>query len=179
MTDAAPRTHEGAGVDGPPQHEGGPRRPRPSFMRAETPRRLTRLLLLKSLAELLLVAALAASLFLIDVRAGLTGGIERVEGGTLKGWVEGGGDEAAVEIQLFIDGRFASSALAERVEPARDLQRAEADSRHHFTFQLAVPPDAEHEARAYAVTGGREGVRRTLTLLGQPVRFRIAREEGR
>ncbi len=170
MTDTAARSLSGAGVGEPSEETHGREHPRRLFMSGPARPRLIRLLLLKSFGEFILVAALA-TLLLVDLRAPAEGEVEVIDGQTVKGWIKGTGHDDEVEVQLFIDGRFASSVTARRDESWTDTPHATADGRLNFALQLNHLSEGEHEARAYMLTGSQGGIRRTLTLLGQPVRF--------
>ena len=119
------------------------------------------------MVETLFVLALAAFYF-SGFPVGVGGAVETVEGGVLKGWVEGGARRPGpVEVQLYIDGRFAASAYAGVGEAVAGRG---GDSRLGFSFALAGEVGTEHEARVYAVVEAHGG-RRVLSLLGRPVRF--------
>ncbi len=138
--------------------------------------KLTRLLLLKAAAEALFVVALASSFFYYTFVSRVHGAIDdaRMDGNiVVTGWaVDDAEPTSHVEVQLFIDGRFASSRLAD--EPRTEYAQGENASgeRHGFVFQLPQQTSGEHEARVYAVRGGVHDMRRTLHLVGHPISLR-------
>ena len=79
---------------------------------------------------------------------------------------------------MFIDDRFAASAAANLSRP--DVQQAgwAPDEWHGFSFPVSQLSVGEHEASVYAVHESGGGVRRTLQLLGYPIRFSVD-ESGR
>ncbi len=142
--------------------------PRDTPPNARVRARLALLLVLKSAAEALFVLALALFYF-ADFRAGYAGEVESCDGGVLRGWVAGGASrDGRVEVQLYVDGRFAASTYAD--ETSGDSGRGGEGARRRFSFDLKSDGGAGHEARVYAVREGRGG-RRVLSLLGRPVRF--------
>lgn len=145
---------------------------RPPVLSARPRSRLARLLVLKSAAEALLVVALAAAFNLSDLRANFSGAVESFDGRTLRGWVVDQDEPAAaVEVQLFIDGRFAQSRLAGPQLSNTESDDRREDARHSFVFSLDPAGGGGHEARVYAVRAGAGGVRRTLTPVGRPLRL--------
>lgn len=98
----------------------------------------------------------------------------------MTGWViDEAQPDARVEVQLYIDGRVAASARADRER--RDVYEAgrAADERHGFSFDTpAALRPGEHEARVYAAHESDEGARRTLQLIGRPLSFRVEADES-
>ena len=172
MTDAPPRSLEGAGVDGTLGDPSGPQPPRPSSTADERRARLTRLLIIKAACETILVAALASAFYFSNFNSHVSGRVESIEGRTVRGWVSTGGGPGDVEIQLFLDGKFSSSTTA---SPPLSRADAEDDERTGRAFEFTLDPavEGEHEVRVYAVKGDGQGVRKTLTLLGRPIGFRV------
>lgn len=139
---------------------------------APTRGRLKAAVAAKLVLDLLFVCSLAAYAQAVASRADYEGALEQVEAGVARGWVAvGSRQDAGPEVQLYVDGRLAASALAE-------LPRAEArpggpasEDRRGFELKLEPLPPGEHEARVYAVSASRGGSRRTLRQVGNPLRF--------
>ena len=163
MTDAAAReqTDTEAGTDNPdlrvPFSAG-------ESLRASRMRgRLLKLITAKLALDLLFVCGLAIYTHAVTLNRGLEGELEHADGLSVSGWVadlEHPG--SPVEVQLFLDGRFAASVLAG--EPQNDGHRG-------FVFRFEQPRYGEHDARVYAVSEGRGGTRRTLQQLGKSSGF--------
>ena len=78
-----------------------------------------------------------------------------------------------VEVQLFIDDRFVASGVANLARP--DVQQAgwSNDQWHGFSFPVSGLSVGHHEASVYAVHKSSRGSRRTLQLLGYPIKFSV------
>ncbi len=129
--------------------------------------RLSKLVAAKLALDLLFVCALAVYTHAVTYRAGFDGELEHADGLGARGWVadlERG--DSPVELQLFLNGRFAAAAFAG--EPASG-----GEGRRVFVFQFAQPRYGEYEARVYAVREGRGGARRTLRQVGGPRSFQF------
>ena len=136
--------------------------------------KLIHLLISKSIAEALLVSAVAVSFYLATTNYHLRGVLDLADEQNVSGWVV---DEAhpwaRVEVQLYIDDQFVAHATATEFRPdVREAKRAE-DDWHGFVFQTPLLPAGEHEARVYAVHASPSLADRTLQLIGKPLRFRI------
>ena len=128
--------------------------------------RLAKLVAAKLALDLLFVCALAAYTHAVTFGRGFDGGLERADASGVSGWVEDLEQTGSpVEVQLFLDGRFAASALAD--EPATGGQ-----DRRAFAFSFAQPRNGGYEARVFAVREGRGGARRTLQQIGAPRGFK-------
>ena len=180
-SDAAPRDtvrageqqHAGAGGDEGPR----PRVPFQATFHPPTPRArraLVHLLVGKSVLEALLVASLAVAFYAVAFNPFFRGSLDLADARRVEGWVVDASRPASrVEVQLYLDGRFAASAFADQPRPdVRDAGRAP-DELHGFRFRVDVTEAGEHEARVYAVHASGGGARRTLQLVGRPLRFRI------
>jgi hypothetical protein len=142
--------------------------------------RLTRLLVAKSVAEALFVGAVAVGFFYTTFNPYFRGWSDVADARRVAGWaVNESAPEKPVEVQVYIDGRFAGNAFADRPRP--DVLNAGRSRTELCGFQLDTPPLAagEHEARAYAVQVSAGGARRTLQQIGLPLRFRVAPEDAR
>lgn len=136
--------------------------------------KLVHLLISKSMAEALLVTAVAVVFYFATTNRHLRGVLDRADNQTVTGWVV---DEAEagkrVRVQLFIDDSFIADLAADQFRPdVHQAKRAE-DDWHGFVFQTPALQPGEHEARVYALHSNGDGSRRTLQLIGRPFRFRI------
>lgn len=141
--------------------------------------RLAQLLIAKSIIEALFLGVVAVGFYYTAFSPHFRGWSDVADARVISGWAV---DEAVpgspVEVQVYIDGRFAGNGLANLPRP--DVLRAGRSATELCGFQLVTPPLAagEHEARVYAVHPSDGGSRRTLQLIGVPLRFRIAPEEA-
>ena len=142
--------------------------------------RLTQLLIAKSVIEALFVAVVAVVFYYTAFSPHFRGWSDVADAGSVAGWAV---NEAApaepVEVQVYIDGRFAGDGLANLARP--DVLKAGRSVTQMCGFQMPTPPLAagEHEARVYAVQQSAGGARRTLQQIGLPLRFRISPEDAR
>lgn len=149
-------------------------------MKTRSRSKLVHLLISKSMAEALLVTALAVGFYFATTNRHLTGVLDRADSQTVSGWaVDTAQSSARVEVQLFIDDKFMGDAVAAEFRPdVHEARRAE-DDWHGFVFQTPTLPAGEHEARVYALHSSGSGTRRTLQLVGKPFRFRVDQEPGK
>src|SRR5258708_33390640 len=99
-------------------------------MKIRSRSKLLHLLLSKSMAEALLLTAVAVGFYFATTNRHLRGVLDRADSRTITGWVV---DEAQpstrVEVQLFIDDRFIADALANEFRPdVHEPDRAQDDS---------------------------------------------------
>ena len=141
-------------------------------MDAKSRARLIHILLSKSIAEALLIAAITVAFFFVTTNPGLRGVLDKADKRAVTGWAVNNNDPAArVELQLFVDDRFVSVGVANQYRPdVHDANRA-ADDWHGFSFNTPPLAAGQHEARVYAVHANRGGTRVTLQLIGKPFRF--------
>ena len=127
----------------------------------------------KSIAETLLIGALAVFTFITVLPPYFHGWGEVTETG-ISGWVV---NYAApwdrVEVQLFVDGQFMAQAVANRSRPDVLSAGWAKDEWHGYTFPIAAPSSGTHEGRVYALHDSGEGARKTLQLLGDPIPFSV------
>ena len=83
------------------------------------------------------------------------------------------GPSTRVEVQLFIDDRFAGDSMADQYRPDVHQAKRAPDDWHGFAFATPQLSNGDHQARVYAVHTNGGGARRTLQLIGKPYRFRI------
>ena len=137
--------------------------------------KLGHLLIAKSMAEALLITAVSVGFYFVTTNPYLRGVLDYADGRTVAGWaVDEAQPAARVEVQLYIDGIFVADQVAGEFRPdLRAAKRAE-DDWHGFVFEVPRIPPGEHEARVYAAHTSGAGARRTLQLIGKPLRFRVA-----
>ena len=184
MSDAAPRaqtdtetdaTGHGLRVpfsapDSSPAHGSSDARAKSQVPRAPVARRvLVAAVAVKLTLDLLFVCALAVYTQAVSFRADFDGALEYADGRAARGWVRdvGGSSSDSVELQLYVDGRFAAAGRSDSPHAPGNKPGG------RLGFELSFGPLApgEHEARVYAVRAGRFGARRTLRQLGAPLRF--------
>jgi hypothetical protein len=139
---------------------------------------LVRLLIGKSIAETIFVALLAVGFFFTAFPPYFHGFGEATPD-SISGWaVNNRAPWDRVEVQLFIDGHFHASGVANLSRP--DVQQAgwSKDEWHGYSFPISQMSVGVHEANVYAVHESGGGIRRTLQLLGYPIRFAVG-ENGR
>jgi hypothetical protein len=135
-------------------------------------RRLAMLVAAKLVLDLLFVGAFALYTHAVTFRRGFDGQLEAADGRGARGWVadlERPGE--AVEVQLFLNGRFAAAAVAREPRPGDSPGASPVEARRAFVFEFERPRYGEYEARVYAVREGRGGARRTLQPVGEPRHF--------
>ena len=141
--------------------------------------RLAQYLIAKTFIEALLVGALAVGFYLTAFNPYFRGTVDEANSQHVYGWVVNERVPGTrVEVQLYIDGRFAAGGVANLPRPDVKAAGRAADEWHGFDF--ATPPldPGEHEARIYVVHESGEGVRRTLQLVDKPARFLVEAHEG-
>jgi hypothetical protein len=135
--------------------------------------RLATFVIAKATLDLLFVAALAVYSHAAAFHPYFTGSLDFADGESVRGWaVDRAQAGRSVEVQLYVDGRFAADGLADQPRPDVSARGFAPDERHGFVFTFEQPLNGEHEARVYAVYSSRGGARRTLQQIGVPLRFR-------
>jgi hypothetical protein len=138
--------------------------------------RLVHVLIAKSIAETLLVGALAVFAFITVLPPSFHGWGEVIESG-ISGWaVNNASPWERVEVQLFVDGKFAATRLANESRPDVLAAGWASDEWHGYRFQLATLSAGEHEARVYALHDSGGGARKSLQLLGDPILFLVGND---
>jgi len=143
-------------------------------MEARSPAKLVHLLIAKSIFEVLLIGGVSVAFFFATTNPYLRGWLDRADDKVVSGWaVDESNPGARVELQLFIDGKFVDDHVAAEFRPdVHSANRAD-DDWHGFIFKSPQLPKGEHEARVYAVHVNARTTRRTLQLIGNPLRFHI------
>ncbi len=135
---------------------------------------LAHLLIGKSILETLFVAALAAGFYYSAFNPYFRGTVDAVDARQVLGWaVDEARPQSRVEVQLYVDGHFVASRIANHSRPDVRAAGRAADEWHGFVFDVPTLPNGEYEARVYAAHESDAGARRTLQLIGQPMRFRV------
>lgn len=135
---------------------------------------LVNLLLGKSIAEALLVAVIAVAFYLSTTNPHLRGWLDYADAQTISGWaVDDQNPQRRVEVQLFINDQFVEQRAATEFRP--DVHRAGRahDDWHGFVFKTPPLAPGQHEARVYLLHRGASPARRTLQIIGEPLRFTI------
>lgn len=92
--------------------------------------------------------------------------------GEVAGWaVDGAQPGRRVEVQLYVDGRFAAHGLASLPRPDVLAAGRSTDENCGFLFQLPPLAPGQHEARIYSLHTPGAGELRTLRQLGHALRF--------
>ncbi len=135
---------------------------------------LIHILLGKSVAEALLVTVIAAAFYLTTTNPNLRGWLDQADAQTISGWAA---DEEnpgrRVEVQLFVDDKFVEQRLAADFRPDVHQAKRAVDDFHGFVFTTPTLAQGEHEARVYVLHRGAADARRTLQIIGKPLRFRV------
>ena len=131
------------------------------------------LLIGKSLCEALVVTAVAAGLFLATTNPALRGWLDHADNQTISGWaVDDSRPDRRVEVQLFIDDNFIEQRIADESRPDVHQAKRAGDDWHGFIFNTPKLSAGEHEAKVYVLHRGASSSRRTLQIIGNPIRFR-------
>ena len=139
--------------------------------------KLLRAVIAKSFLEVILVCVVATLAAFSTFSPQLRGAIDVADQTRVAGWVHDPQSPAnALEVQLFIDGKFAATKLANEIR--RDLVEADVTSQANHGFNFALEslnlPDGEHSAQVYAVRA--TGANKTLLpITTSPLTFHISR----
>jgi hypothetical protein len=135
---------------------------------------LIRILIAKSILDVLVVAAFALGFYYSAFNPSLRGSLDEAGPGWIRGWVlDFSKRDTRPEVQLYIDGRFAESRVADFPHPNLVTMGLAPDDRHGFFFYTPPLDPGVHEARAYVVYKSGGGERRTLQQLGHSLNFVI------
>jgi hypothetical protein len=141
---------------------------------AQPPGRLVNFLIAKSIIEALFVGALAVGFYLTAFHPYFRGWVDEANARQVHGWAfDSSSPYTRVEVQLYVDGRFVGHRTANLSRPDVKAAGRAADEWIGFVFDVPALDAGEHEARVYAVHESGGGVRRTLQLIGKPLRFSI------
>ena|SRR5258708_35540239 len=135
--------------------------------------KLVHVLVGKSIVETLLVGALAVFTFL-NVLPPYFHGWGELADTRISGWmVNNAAPWDRVEVQLFIDGRFVASGIANESRPDVFAAGWSKDEWHGYSFAIPSLNPGSHEARVYALHESGGGLRKALQLSGDPIRFSV------
>lgn len=134
---------------------------------------LVNLLIGKSIAETILVGAIAVGAYLNAFPPTFHGwGEAVVESRSIAGWaVNDAKPWERIEVQLFIDGKLSGTQTANFSRPDVVIAGWATDEWHGYNFALPSMPAGNHEARVYARHESGGATRYTLQLLGDPIGF--------
>lgn len=134
-------------------------------------KKLVHLLIAKSILETIFVGTLAVVVYVKVFPPTFHGWGEAViETQTISGWAVDNADPSRrVEVQLFVDGKFVGTTVAQSSRPDVVAAGWAKDEWHGYNFVLTDFSEGVHEARVYALH--RNGNRYTLQLLGDPIPF--------
>jgi hypothetical protein len=134
---------------------------------------LVNLLIGKSIAETILVGAIAVAAYLNAFPPTFHGWGEVVpERHSIAGWaVNNAAASEPVKVQLYIDGKLKGAQDANLWRPDVVDAGWASDLWHGYEFALPSTEIGNHEARVYAVHASGGASRYTLQLLGDPIRF--------
>ena len=138
-------------------------------------KKLVNLLIAKSILETILVGVLAVGVWANAFPPTFHGWGEAVPGTkSISGWAVNNADPwGHVEVQLFIDGKFVATQVAQQWRPDVLAAGWSKDEWHGYNFVVPEVPAGTHEAAVYAVHSSRKGARYTLQLLGDPISFQV------
>jgi hypothetical protein len=135
--------------------------------------RLAHALIAKSIAETILVGSIAVVFYASTFPPTYHGWAEALPH-EIAGWAVNQATAAErLQVQLFIDGSFVSTAIADQARPDVVAAGWAADEWHGYKFILPSLNAGPHEARVYALHESAAGKRQTLQLMGDPVKFVI------
>ena len=136
------------------------------------PQRLIHFIIGKSIVEAVLITGVAIAFYLATTNPNLRGWLDQADANTISGWaVDESHPYSEVELQLFIDGQFVETRTAAAFRPDVHAANRSASDWHGFVFKTPMLSAGEHEARVYAMYVPKDGERRTLQLIGKPIRF--------
>lgn len=142
------------------------------------PARLLRAIIAKSFLEVVLVCVVASLAGFSTFSPQLRGAIDVADQARIAGWVNNPhSPDIALEVQLFIDGKFAASSFADLRR--EDLVSAGVTTRpnHGFSFELGQLnlPNGEHSAQVFAVRDAAGASKILLPVTKTPRTFQISR----
>ena len=133
---------------------------------------LTRILIAKSILDVLLLGSLSLGYYYSAFSPYIRGSLDEAGPEWIRGWVlDLSNRDEHVEVQLYIDGRFVESRVSDFPHPQMVSLGLARDEKHGFLFFTPPLDVGRHEARVYAVHASRDGERRTLQQVGKPLTF--------
>jgi hypothetical protein len=137
--------------------------------------RLVNVLIGKSIAETILVGAIAVGVFVKAFPPTFHGWGEAVTASrSIAGWAVNDAEPGErVEVHLFVDGKLSATQSANLSRPDVAAAGWARDEWHGYNFALPALAAGDHEARVYALRASSGATRYTLQLLGDPIRFTV------
>ena len=134
-------------------------------------KRLANLLIAKSILDTIFVGTIAVAVYTKAFPPTFHGWGEAVIASqSISGWVVDDADPwRRVEVQLFVDGKFVGTTVAQSSRPDVVAAGWAKDEWHGYNFALSGLGEGMHEAKVYALH--QSGERYTLQLLGNPITF--------
>lgn len=141
-----------------------------------TATKLLRAIIAKSFVEVALVCVVASLAAFTTFSPQLRGAIDVADQSQISGWVNDPRlPDTALEVQLFIDGKFIASRLAD--DRREDLVSAGATTRPNHGFSFALEPfklpAGEHSAQVFAVRDAAGASKILLPVTAEPKNFQI------
>ena len=134
---------------------------------------LVHVLIGKAILETVLVGSLAIIGFLTVLPPSFHGSGEVTDHG-IAGWaVNSGSPWERVEVQIFIDGKFFATQVANGSRPDVPTARWALDEWHGYVFEINSLTTGPHEARVYALRTSRQGTKKSLQQVGAPIPFLV------
>ena len=136
-------------------------------------KKLVNVLIAKSILDTIFIGVVAVVVYTRAFPPTFHGWGEAVaESRSISGWVVNDADPwRRVEVQLFVDGKFVGTSVAQLSRPDVAAARWAKDEWHGYSFVVSNLPQGSHEARVYALH--QSGERYTLQMLGDPIRFQV------
>jgi hypothetical protein len=135
--------------------------------------KLVHILIAKSVADTVFVGVLAVIFFTLAFPPHFKGWGEATPDTISGGAIHDALPWSRVELQLFIDGKFLMTGVANQSRPDVMAAGWARDEWNGYRFELPPLEIGEHEAHVYAVHASAGGLRRTLQLVGDPIRFSV------
>ena len=146
--------------------------------RKSVAKKLVNLLIAKSILETIFVGTIAVLVYVKLFPPTFHGWAEAVvESHAISGWVVNNAKPwDHVEVQLFVDGKFMGTQVAQLSRPDVVAAGWAKDEWHGYSFLLGNLAVGPHEARVYALH--QSGERFTLQMLGDAIRFQVEESGG-
>ena len=137
--------------------------------------RLVNLLIGKSIAETVLVGAIAVGVFVSAFPPTFHGWGEAVAAtNSIAGWAVNDADRwERVEVHVYLDGKLTATQVANISRPDVAAAGWARDEWHGYNFSIGSLQVGNHEARVYALHKSGGATRYTLQLLGDPIKFAV------
>ena len=143
-------------------------------------KKLVNLLIAKSIIETIFVGTIAVVVYVKLFPPTFHGWGEAVAASqSISGWAVDDADPwRRVEVQLFVDGKFVGTTVAQLSRPDVMAAGWAKDEWHGYSFPVDGLASGSHEARVYALHSSGAGTRYTLQMLGDPIIFEVKQDGG-